>query len=421
MTIEVGIEAMNFFGGMACLDVRQLAEHRQLDTARFENLLMNEKTVALPYEDPITFGVNAAKPIIDNLSDAEKDRIEMVITCSESGIDFGKSMSTYMHDYLGLSRNCRLFELKQACYSGTAGFQMAVNFILSQTSPGAKALVIATDISRFTVAEGGEALSEDWSFAEPSGGAGGVAILVSETPSIYQVDVGANGYYGYEVMDTCRPIPDSEAGDADLSLLSYLDCCENAFLEYQRRVDNVSYQDSFQYLAFHTPFGGMVKGAHRTIMRKVAKAKPREIAADFEVRVTPGLDWCSRVGNIMGGTVLLSLISTICNGDFSTPKRIGCFSYGSGCCSEFYSGVVTPQGAMLLRDAGIEQHLDTRYSLSMSEYDDMLMSNHNISFGTRNVEFDLNVLPGAINNLAGKPRLVLKRIKEFHREYVWIS
>lgn len=34
-------------------------------------------------------------------------------------------------------------------------------------------------------------------------------------------------------MDTCRPIPDSEAGDSDLSLMSYLDCCEQAFLEYQ--------------------------------------------------------------------------------------------------------------------------------------------------------------------------------------------
>lgn len=147
--VSAGIEAMNVFGGTAYLDVMELAQYRHLDTARFENLLMKEKAVALPYEDPVTFGVNAAKPIIDALSEAEKDRIELLITCSESGIDFGKSLSTYIHEYLGLNRNCRLFEVKQACYSGTAGFQMAVNFILSQTSPGAKALVIASDISRF--------------------------------------------------------------------------------------------------------------------------------------------------------------------------------------------------------------------------------------------------------------------------------
>ena len=180
----VGIEAMNVFGGTAYLDVNKLAVHRNLDVTRFENLMMKEKTISLPYEDPVSFGVNAAKPIIDALNDAEKDRIEMVITCTESGIDFGKSMSTYIHHYLGLNRNCRLFELKNACYSGVAGLQMAINMILSQTSPGAKVLVVATDITRFLVAEGGEELTQDWSFAEPSSGAGAVAMLVSETPHL---------------------------------------------------------------------------------------------------------------------------------------------------------------------------------------------------------------------------------------------
>src|SRR5262249_48193195 len=246
-------------GGTAKIDVMDLMTHRQLDTRRAENLMMVEKTVALPCEDPISYAVNAAKPLIDALSAEEKDRIEMLITCSESGIDFGKSMSTYIHHYLGLHRNCRLFELKQACYSGTAGFQMAVNFILSQTSPGAKALVVATDVARAIVVEGGDALNADLSYGEPSSGAGARAMLAGEHRTVFQVDVGASGYYGYEVMDTCRPTPDGEAGDPDVSLISYLHCCEQAFLEYQRRVEGADYRQSFQYLVFHTPFGGMMK------------------------------------------------------------------------------------------------------------------------------------------------------------------
>ncbi|MCW0111338.1 3-hydroxy-3-methylglutaryl-ACP synthase, partial [Burkholderia pseudomallei] len=115
--MPVGIEAMNVYGGSAALDVSELARHRKLDMSRFANLLMREKAVALRFEDPITFGVNAAKPIVDALSDAERERIEMLITCTESGIDFGKSISTYLHHHLGLNRNCRLFEVKQACYS----------------------------------------------------------------------------------------------------------------------------------------------------------------------------------------------------------------------------------------------------------------------------------------------------------------
>jgi polyketide biosynthesis 3-hydroxy-3-methylglutaryl-CoA synthase-like enzyme PksG len=113
--MAVGIETLNAYGGTVRLDVEKLAAHRRLDMARFENLMMKEKTVALPCEDPITFGVNAAKPIIDSLSPGDVERIELLISCSESGIDFGKSISTYVHHHLDLSRNCRLFEIKQAC------------------------------------------------------------------------------------------------------------------------------------------------------------------------------------------------------------------------------------------------------------------------------------------------------------------
>ncbi len=417
--IDVGIEAMNVFGGSVYLDVMQLAKHRQLDTTRFENLLMKEKTVALPYEDPVTYGVDAAKPVVDALSDAEKDRIELLITCTESGIDFGKSLSTYIHQYLGLNRNCRLFEIKQACYSGTAGFQMAVNFIQSQVSPGAKALVIATDISRLTATAPGGDVSFDWSFAEPSSGAGAVALLVGENAEVFQVDLGANGYYGYEVMDTCRPIPESEVGDADLSLLSYLDCCENAFLEYQKRVIDVDYQQSFHYLAFHTPFGGMVKGAHRTMMRKMSGATPREIEADFQQRVLPGMLYCQRVGNIMGATVFLSLASTIDHGQFEHSRRIGCFSYGSGCCSEFYSGVVTAEGQKRQRRFQIERQLNERYQLSMDEYEVLMQGIGAVKFGTCNVKLDFQIVPGALSSCREKPRLFLEEIRDFHRQYRW--
>lgn len=418
--LSVGIEAINVFGGTTYLDVMNLARYRNLDIPRLENLLMKEKTVALPYEDPVTFGVNAAKPIIDSLTEEEKNSIELLITCTESGIDFGKSISTYIHEYLGLNRNCRMFELKGACYSGTAGFQMAVNFILSQASPGAKALVIATDISRFMVAPGGEALTEDWSFAEPSSGAGAAAILVSDNPCVFQVDIGANGYYGYEVMDTCRPIPDSEAGDADISLLSYLDCCEQAFLEYKKRVAKVDYKSTFQYLVFHTPFGGMVKGAHRTMMRKMMKAKQSEINFDFDERVMPGLTYCQRVGNIMGGTIFMALASTIDNGQFDSNKRLGCFSYGSGCCSEFYSGIVTKKGQELQRRFKIKEQLDNRYELTIDEYESLLKGSSAVKFGTRNTKLDFNMIPGVVKASQGKERLFLSEIKEYHRKYRWV-
>jgi polyketide biosynthesis 3-hydroxy-3-methylglutaryl-CoA synthase-like enzyme PksG len=334
LKMKVGIEAINAYAGQTFLDVNKLAQHRGLDNDRFVNLLMKNKSVAMHFEDPVSFGVNAAKPIIDALTPEEKNKIELLIVSSESGIDFGKGMNSYIHHYLGLKKNCRMFEAKMACYGGTACLQMAINFVASNVSPGAKALVISTDAAR----------PLPNSYAEPSQGAAGLAVLVSDNPKVLKMDFGANGYWGYEVMDTCRPTPDIETGDPDLSLLSYLDCIENAFKCYQDRVPGADFQSSFDYLAFHTPFGGMVKGAHRTMMRKLKRLPPPEIEADFQKRMLPALKYCQEVGNVYSATVFLAVCGLIDAADFSTgDKKIGLFSYGSGCCSEFYSGVANAQ------------------------------------------------------------------------------
>ncbi|WP_030547337.1 hydroxymethylglutaryl-CoA synthase family protein [Streptomyces albus] len=420
-TVPVGIEAMNIYGGSTCIDVPGLMAHRGLDTSKSAELMVHQKTVALPFEDPVTFGVNAAKPLVDALSEAERDRIEMLVTCTESGLDFGKSLSSYLHHYLGLNRNCRLFEVKNACYAGTAGLQTAVDFIRSRTSPGAKALVIATDVSRHAVPDDAEAITMDWAFMEPTSGAGAAAVLVGEDARVLHLDAGAYGSYGYEVMDTCRPTPAGEVGDADLGLMSYLDCCEQTFLAYRRRVPQAHYRDTFGYLTFHTPFGGMVKGAHRTMMRKFAKAPRAQIEADFQERVAPGLRYARYTGNMMGGSVFASLAATIAHGSFDEPRRIGCFSYGSGCCAEFYSGVATAQGSELLRELDIEQALRERNVLTTEAYDQVLRDSSAVAFGTRNVELDPVGYAKELGAVHGAPGLVLERISEFHREYGWAA
>ncbi|MER5948439.1 hydroxymethylglutaryl-CoA synthase [Streptomyces sp. NPDC001904] len=420
-TIPVGIEALNIFGGSACIDVPELLAHRGLDALKSEELMVHQKTVALPFEDPVTFGVNAAKPLVDALPEAERDRIEMLVTCTESGVDFGKSLSSYLHHHLGLNRNCRLFEVKNACYAGTAGLQLAVDFVRSGTSPGAKALVVATDVSRYAVPEDTDAITMDWAFMEPTSGAGAAAVLVGDDPRVLHLDPGAYGTYGYEVMDTCRPTPAGEAGDADLGLMSYLDCCEQTFLDYRRRVPQAHYRDSFDYLSFHTPFGGMVKGAHRTMMRKLTQAKRADIEADFQQRVVPGLRYARYTGNMMGGSVFASLAATLAHGDFEQPRRIGCFSYGSGCCSEFYSGVATTRSRQALLDLDVEETLGARSVLPMEAYDQVLRDSTAVAFGTRNVELDPDRYAKELGTEVAPAGLVLERISEFHRAYRWTA
>ncbi len=411
MEMEIGIEAINFFSGRAFINVRDIFTNRNLELDRFQNLMMEKKSVGLPCEDPVTNAVNAAKHIIDRMTETEKNSIDLLITCSESGIDFGKSLSTYVHDYLGLSRNCRVFEVKQACYAGTAALSMACSYVRASASDS-KALVIATDIARAAAKH---------TYAEPSQGMGAVAMLISRNPQIIELDYGANGFYSYEVMDTCRPLPDIETGDPDLSLLSYLDCLEKSFKAYCDKVEGVDLMRSFDYLAFHTPFAGMVKGAHRKLIRSNLKIDANEIELDFKKRVEPSLKYCIQVGNVYSATLYLALASLIDNALIDTPRRIGMFSYGSGCCSEFFSGIVTPVSKRIIAKMDMPEHLRDRYALTMEEYDRLLDLNMEWNFGVRDKEVNFNSFSKIYERyVEGRGLLVLKKIdKDWHREYIW--
>jgi polyketide biosynthesis 3-hydroxy-3-methylglutaryl-CoA synthase-like enzyme PksG len=409
--MPVGIETINFYGGRMFVDIRSLFDARGLDTRRFDNLMLKRKSVPLPCEDPVSCGVNAAAPLLETLTPAEKKSIELVITATESGLDFGKSLSTYFHQLLGLNENCRLFELKQACYGGTAALQMAMSWIASGAAPGARALVIATDMSKAAIRG---------SYVEPSQGIGAVAMLVSDKADVLEIDFGANGYFGAEIMDSCRPTPEIETGDSDLSLLGYLDSLEKAFLNYAEKVEGADFTETFAALAFHTPFPGMVKGAHRMLMRKLKQSTPAISDTDFETRVTPSLQYCMEVGNIYSATLYLALCSLIENTPLTAPRRIGLYSYGSGSCAEFFSGIITAGSRRKIEPFCQRQRLEDRLELSFQQYDSLLDASMEWGFGLRDKERDISGYQALYEQaFAGRGLLVLSRIKDYHREYEW--
>ena len=107
-------------------------------------------------------------------------------------------------------------------------------------------------------------------------------------------------------------------------------------------------------------------------------------------------------------------------GPLDRPTRVGVFSYGSGCCSEFFSGVVTPDSQRALRAQGLGERLDARYRLSMAEYEMTLRRSADVRFGTRDVRLDEDLIPAA-RRVHRRPVLFLKAINAYHREYEWVS
>ncbi|MYX96627.1 3-hydroxy-3-methylglutaryl-ACP synthase [Streptomyces sp. SID486] len=409
--MAVGIEAVNAYVGQASLGVPQLFEARGLDDRRRGNLMMERKSVNLPCEDPVTNAVNAARPLVDELTPQERDRIELIVVGTESGLDFGKPISTYVQHYLGLGRRCRSFEVKHACYGGTAALQTAAGIIATSPVPGAKALVIAADASSVVARD---------TYWEPSQGAGAVAMLVGGAPAVLALDPGANGYHSFEVMDTLRPRPDLEAGDSDLSLMAYMECVVHSFAAYRERVPSADLTTTFDQLVFHTPFAGMVKGAYRRLRRAQAPAGPREIDHDFAERVEPCLRYATQVGNVYSAALYLALCSMIDHVRLDAPKRVGMFSYGSGCASEFYSGVVSPEGGRQLAGRGIAAAIADRQPLTMQQYE--LISDLGVErmSGVRDHAYDVTPYAEVYENrFAGRGLLVLDKVVDFHRRYRW--
>lgn len=410
---QVGIEALNVYCGLAQIPVDVLFDGRGLNKERMGNLMMEQRSLGLPFEDPITNAVNAAKPIVDALTPEQKDRIEILVVSTESGIDYSKSVSSYVHDYLGLSRRCRVIEAKQACYAATGAVQMGVAYVASGVSPGAKVLVIATDVA---LADGRA------EYMEPVMGAGSAAVLVSGYPRVLSVDFGAFGNYSFEILDQGRPAPTIELADVDGSLFAYLDCLKHAFLAYRDRVEGADFASTFDYLVMHTPFAGLVKASHRKMMREFAGANPAEIEQDFTRRVLPSVNYSSKVGNLCSGSVYLGLaglIDAVKPG--SSGHRVGLFSYGSGCCSEFFSGLIDQESTAAMAEMKIGEHLARRCEVTFEEYEELLKGTMGCLVPIKDRDVEIGRW-STILDRRGVDRkvLALKAVRNYHRKYEWV-
>jgi len=181
----VGIDDMNLYGSTLSVDNAEVAAAR--GTSRYMDLVrIRRRSIAPLCEDPVTLAVNAALPLVEAVG---PDAFELLIVATESGLDYGKPLSSYVHRHLGLTSRCRNLEVKHACYGGTASLQLACAWIRSEAAPGKKALVVTTDLP-------GNQFGEP---AELTPGTGAVAMSVSTEPRVLALDL-ASGYAAHEVL-----------------------------------------------------------------------------------------------------------------------------------------------------------------------------------------------------------------------------
>ena len=404
----VGIEKMAAYPGTLFLDLYKLAKARDHEISDLrDNLLVRRRSVNPLWEDPVTLAVNAGMRLVNEV---DRAKIQLVIVSTESGVDQGKALATFVHRYLDLQPNCRCYEAKQACYSGTASIMMASHWLRSQRDPEAKALVVTADQSRMNIGEPYEFVT----------GGGSVAMVLSRNPEVFEIELDKNGYWAHETWDTFRPTLKVETGNGEESLFCYLDALEGAFAAYRANVGEQDWDSYFQKNLFHVPLGGITFMAFRALLRNWRKVKKKEAKALFEQRSAAGLTYCREVGATYSGSAYMALLGLLDNSpDLSPGDRVGIFSYGSGSVGEYYSGLVGPRTREVVGMAGMRGVLAARKEITVAQYESLERQRHDL-VEVADFEPDIAALGSAYDEqYRDKHLLVLKKIEGHIRHYSW--
>jgi len=355
---QVGIDAIALSVPRGYVDLAELAEARGVPPEKYLNGIGTRRmAIAGPDEDPVTLAVNAARRVFAR-SGANPADIGLCIVGTETAVDHSKPVAAFLHGLLGLPRACRVFEAKHACFGGTAGLLNAVDWIAAGSARGRAALVVCTDVARYPLGSSGE----------PTQGAGAVAMLIRQEPRLLGLEVGRTGSFARDVHDFWRPLHHKEAlVDGHFSVQCYLDALAGAYDEW-RRVGGEE-GEPLARTCYHVPYGKMARKAHRH--RRMMDGWTEQAAdQSFAVEVASSLALPAQIGNVYTGSLYLALASLLeAEAKDIAGRRIGLFSYGSGCCAEFFAGTVKPDAAALVAQLEIAAPLADCQRMSVTDYE----------------------------------------------------
>ena len=311
---DVGIDQLGVYVPRYALPLDQLAAARGVPVKKIHvGLGAHAMAVAPPWEDAVTLGANAAARVFQQ-GEVARDDIGLLVVGTETAVDHAKPASIFLHDLLGLPSSCRTFEIKHACYGGTAGVMLA---------------------------------------------------RLGET----------TGVFAKNVYDFWRPLERREAlVDGLFSIDCYLDALRGAVADYRsglNRQGGASLLDRFAAFLYHTPFPKMAHKAHHRLVEDEAGGDAGErFERSWTTQVEPGLGFARQVGNTYTASLYLCLAWLLeREGATLEERELALFSYGSGCCAEFFSAQPVPGSAARAARIGAQAQLQARRELTVAEYE----------------------------------------------------
>jgi hydroxymethylglutaryl-CoA synthase len=365
--VDVGVTDISIYVPRYYLTHQDLAEARGIPVDKFHIGMGNFKMSIIPnWEDSVTMAANAAYQLLKKTGTDPKEIRQMVVS-TESGVDYSKPVASYVQELLKIGTRCRIYEVKHACYGGTAGLINSVDRIARTKRETEKALVIMTDIAHYGFENSGE----------PTQGAGAVAMLVERQPKLFSLDTTQNGIYSKSVFDFWRPSGHAvPVVDGHYSIECYLNALEESAGDLQENLNLAGMKliDALDYVVYHMPYCNMAKKAHRHFVELEYKdtddeTREKHFQKTFPKMVEPGLFGAREVGNIYTGSVYMGLISLLeAERDKVAGKKVGIFSYGSGCGAEFLICNIKEKIGTIIDSLHFRKQLDRREKISIEHY-----------------------------------------------------
>ncbi|OMH81069.1 Hydroxymethylglutaryl-CoA synthase [Zancudomyces culisetae] len=321
---------------------------------------------------------------------------------TETLVDKSKSTKTVLMKLFEESGNFSVegIDTTNACYGGTSALFNACQWVDSSAWDGRLALVVAGDIAVYASGN-----------ARPSGGAGVVCMLVGpNAPLAFEFPL--RGTYMSHVYDFYKPDLSSEfpTVDGPLSVVSYIKAFENAYLRYLEKLevaeaDKKASVESFDYILFHSPYTKQVAKAFgrllfvdflrdpenplfASVKEQFAGRTLEDTYTDkvleksfitlgkklFALKTEPSLYAAKNIGNMYTASVFFGLASLLTNVSSETlqGKRIGMFSYGSGCAASFYSFRVVGDISEIAQKLNLVSLMEQRIAVSPKDFESIM-------------------------------------------------
>ncbi|KAJ2656349.1 3-hydroxy-3-methylglutaryl coenzyme A synthase [Coemansia sp. RSA 1200] len=398
---NIGVRAIDVYFPSRYVDQKELEQHDGVSAGKYTIGLGQDKMAFCDdREDISSVCLTAVQGFMEKYGVSYSD-IGRLEVGTETIIDKSKSTKSVLMKLFEESGNFNVegIDTTNACYGGTSALFNACQWVDSSAWDGRLALVVAGDIAVYASGN-----------ARPSGGCGVVCMLVGPDAPL-ALEFPLRGTFMEHIYDFYKPNLSSEfpTVDGPLSVTSYVRAVDHAYLAYLDKlekvggVSNPSLND-FDYFVFHSPYTkqvvkGFARLAYNDFLRNPEKEAFAEVQQfkdvsreesygnkvlekafiaiskkNFASKTDPSLLAARNIGNMYTGSVFFGLASLISQVPYAQlqGKRVGVFSYGSGCAASVYSFRVRSDTSSIAKTLDIAARLDNRIKVSPAGFEKIM-------------------------------------------------